>query len=124
MLQSAERLLSEALSDLRRLGTIGSSGAALQQPDSLQELRSTQFWDSATDSSLEQIGQLTKYGRNVGGVYGSITAVGLGPGPAGSAGNLCVAVSSMQSSWLDMYTGCREKQLKSLTIDKVGVSHM
>lgn len=119
LLQSAERLLSEALGQLRTPGQIGSSGALLQQPDSpAADPQSPQQQTAGTLHFPEQTGQMTQYARNVGSVLGSIASVGLAPGPAGSAGNLCVAVNSTQSAQLDLYVGCQEKQLERQSLDK------
>jgi hypothetical protein len=66
----------------------------------------------------EQTGLLTHYTANLGSMLGSIGAMTMGPGPSGTVGNLCVAVNYTSYTQLDLYVGCREKQLKSYSLEK------
>jgi hypothetical protein len=115
--QNAERLLSEALSELRSPGSIGSSSAALQSFDSTSLAAQQSLLEAADDAGPEQTGQLTRYSARVGGVLGNIAALALGPGPAGTVGNLCVAVNGHKAVHLDVYVGCKERQLKEHSLD-------
>jgi hypothetical protein len=67
----------------------------------------------------EQTGLLTQYKANLGSMLGSIAAMVMGPGPVGTVGNLCVAVNYTAYTQLDLYVGCREKQFKSHSLEKI-----
>mgnify|MGYP001807301020 CR=1 FL=1 len=67
----------------------------------------------------EQTGLLTQYKANLGSMLGSIAAMVMGPGPVGTVGNLCVAVNYTSYTQLDLYVGCREKQFKSHSLEKI-----
>lgn len=114
LLQNAERLLLEAMEELRNPGPIGDSNPSLQQPQHSMASSSQQ----AADNAPEQTGLLTQYTANVGSMLGSIGAMALGPGPAGSVGNLCVAVNYTSSAQLDLYVGCKERGFKSQGLEK------
>jgi hypothetical protein len=121
--QSAERLLSEALSELRSPGSIGSSLGALQSLDLTSLAAQQSLLEADNHAGPEQTGQLTQYKTHVGGVLGNIAALALGPGPAGTVGNLCVAANGPRAVNLDVYVGCKERQLKQHSLD-VPVSQM
>jgi hypothetical protein len=119
------------MEDLRNPGPTGNSNPSMQtyQPGT-QHVPSEERADPSFTSTTmagghqqaaeapEQTGLLTQYTANLGSMLGSIGAMAIGPGPSGTVGNLCVAVNYTSHTQLDLYVGCREKQLKSYSLEK------
>lgn len=136
LLQNAEQLLLEAMEELRNPGPIGDSNPSMQayeQPGTpvgpIEQRADPSFLSSITSTTTagghqqavgapEQTGLLTQYTANLGSMLGSIGAMAMGPGPSGTVGNLCVAVNYTSYTQLDLYAGCREKQLRSYSLEK------